>query len=80
MKSFYSMRRLNNRKQITVIKKLKWQQLSPDAEHPRLKAKAAQTRNLLPLVQLLCEEYPTFLGPNGAALLRAAKHLNEAHT
>lgn len=78
-KMFYKMRRLNNRKQLSCIMKLKLKQLSNRAIAPRLLAKAAQTRNLLPLLEQLCSENPDFLGRNGEYLTRSVKHMNAAH-
>eukprot|EP00969_Alexandrium_andersonii_P034139 1492994-Alexandrium_andersonii.AAC.1 len=56
--------------QLTRIHRLTLKMLSARGK-PRLKAKAAETRHLLPLAQALCAKYPSRLGERGA-LLRGA--------
>ena len=54
--------------------------LSPTAnDGPRLKAKAAETRNLLPLLVDLCRENLQFLGEGGNFLYLATQELNKVH-
>eukprot|EP00959_Pyramimonas_sp_CCMP1952_P040963 856665-Pyramimonas_sp.AAC.1 len=45
----------------------------------RLKAKAAETRHLLPLAETLLEENAGLLGPKDRYLQFAIKELNKAH-
>eukprot|EP00969_Alexandrium_andersonii_P043955 1927476-Alexandrium_andersonii.AAC.1 len=46
---------------------------------PRLKAKAAETRHLLPICPMICRENARLLGPKGALWLAASEALIGAH-
>ena len=63
------------RGKMTAIGRLSLPMLST-VEKPRLSAKAAESRNLVPLLQVLCEENPNCLGERGVYLKMACKHLN----
>ena len=49
------------------------------AGHPRLKAKAADTRHLIPFAVQVCAENLKFLGPNAVRLVMAVDALHDAH-
>ena len=63
------------RGRMTCIGRLSMPMLGPVA-NPRLKAKAAESRNLVPLLSVLCDEHPTCLGERGVFLKMCCLHLN----
>ena len=48
---------------------------SKEGKVPRLRAKAAESRVLVPLLTMLCAENMQYLGPRRACLVRACTHL-----
>ena len=61
------------------IQRLTYKQLTPSGPAPRLKAKAAQTRNLLPLLVQSCNEGRASLGDKAGSICLAAKELKAIH-
>ena len=64
---------------MSYIQNRSYAQIAPGSTGPCLKAKAAQTRNLMPLMEQMCTEYAAFLGPKGAFLSAAVKELNKIY-
>ena len=62
LKVYYRVRMVG-KKNMSRIQHLSWNQT--DGDHPRLKAKAAQTRQLMPLLPILCRENRRYLGDKG---------------
>ena len=63
---------------LSAIGKISFKMLGPTSK-PRLKAKVAESRSLLPLVPQLCRENPTCLGPRGAFSKAAGDELNAVY-
>ena len=61
---------------MSAIGKLSLKMLG-DQQNPRLSAKAAESRNLAPLLVQLCKEYRIYLGLNGNFLEAACTELNQ---
>ena len=63
------------RGRMTVIGRLSLPMLS-SLDKPRLRAKAADSRILVPRLQVLCDENPNCLGEHGVLLKMCCVHLN----
>eukprot|EP00969_Alexandrium_andersonii_P208772 9220568-Alexandrium_andersonii.AAC.1 len=73
MKAYYKQKRRQG-VVLSEILKLTLPMLAT-RDKPRLKAKAAETRHLLPLARQLCVEYPAKLGLRGACLRGACERM-----
>ena len=74
LKAHYRMRRMPRGKH-SIINRLKYNQLNAGGVCPRLKAKAAQTRRLMPFIRILADENWRFLGAGHRHLRRVVSAL-----